>query len=418
MLYNGQPRRGVVIVLVAICLMALLGIVAIALDGGLLLDDRRRLQSAADAAALAAAVDLYKHYTTNNGLDKDGTAKASALSIAALNGYNNDGTSNIVTVNIPAKSGNYAGRPGYAEVSIQYNQQRGFSAIWGSSTIPVTARAVARGQWLSLDYAIILLNPTARGSLQASGNATLTVSGGAVIVNSTDPAGGLTNGNGAKVTASQIRFGGSPGYSGNFNPPNYLGILSAQPYTVDPFLYIPQPNPGSLPLQSSRGLNVSGNSSTFLSPGLYIGGVSIAGNAIVTMSPGIYYMQGGGFSVSGNARLVGSGVMIFNDNGGGSINIAGNGSVALSPPTSGTYQGVSIFQDRATATTVNIAGNGSMSIAGTFYAAAATLNVSGNGDNIGSQYVSRDLSITGNGTVKLIYSNTSSAKARLLSLVE
>src|SRR5690242_14053911 len=115
MLYRPERKRGVIIVLVAICLTALLSIVAIALDGGLLLDQRRRLQSAADAAALAAAVDLYKNYPTNNGLDKGGSAKASALSVASLNHYENDGTTNRVTVNIPPSSGNYSGRVGCAE---------------------------------------------------------------------------------------------------------------------------------------------------------------------------------------------------------------------------------------------------------------------------------------------------------------
>jgi Flp pilus assembly protein TadG len=69
MVHASKRRSGAVIVLVALCLIAMLGIVAISLDGGFLLDQRRRLQSAADAAALAAAIDLYINYPTNNGLE-------------------------------------------------------------------------------------------------------------------------------------------------------------------------------------------------------------------------------------------------------------------------------------------------------------------------------------------------------------
>src|SRR6516165_7103865 len=105
MWHNTKRRRGVVLVLLAICLTAMLGIVALAVDAGLIMDQRRRAQSAADAAALAAAVDLYKNYATNKGLDPGRTAKSSALSTAALNGYNNGGTTNSVTVNIPPGSG-------------------------------------------------------------------------------------------------------------------------------------------------------------------------------------------------------------------------------------------------------------------------------------------------------------------------
>src|ERR1700722_7028406 len=122
-----KPRRGAVVVLVAICLIAILGIVALALDGGMLLDQRRRVQAAADASALAAADDLFNNYVANNGSDVGGTAEASALLTAATNGYNDDGKTSHVKVSIPPLSGNYVGQAGYAEVIIQFNQRRGFS---------------------------------------------------------------------------------------------------------------------------------------------------------------------------------------------------------------------------------------------------------------------------------------------------
>jgi Flp pilus assembly protein TadG len=189
MLYSSHRRSGLVLVLVALSLTVLLGIVAIALDGGLLLDQRRCLQSAADAAALAAAIDLYKNYQTNNGLDPGGTAKASALSIANINGYTNNGTTNTVSVSIPPGSGNYAGKAGYAEVIIQYNQQRAFSAIFGSGNLAVSARAVAAGLLKPLTAGIIVLDPTSAGALTLNGNPSLTLNeSGAIIVDSNNAA--------------------------------------------------------------------------------------------------------------------------------------------------------------------------------------------------------------------------------------
>ena len=61
MLPRAERRHGVVLVLVAVSLVAILGIVAMALDAGLLFSRRRGLQAAADAAALAAAIDLFKN---------------------------------------------------------------------------------------------------------------------------------------------------------------------------------------------------------------------------------------------------------------------------------------------------------------------------------------------------------------------
>src|SRR5262249_33279751 len=156
------------------------GVAAIALDGGMALTERRRAQDVADAAALAAASDLFAHYQTNLGQDVNGTAAASALSIAKANGYSNDGTRSIVTGRVsPAphvqgdrtitdSSGNL--KPGYAEVTVQYNEPRFFSGLWGQGTIPITARAVARGTWSVVVDGILVLDPSSSGALTATGN--------------------------------------------------------------------------------------------------------------------------------------------------------------------------------------------------------------------------------------------------------
>lgn len=78
--------------------------------------------------------------------------------------------------------------------------------------------------------------------------------------------------------------------------------------------------------------------------------------------------NGGGLSVSGGARITANGVMFDNDPGpSGSISLAGNGSITISPPTSGTSKGISIV------------GNGSLNRTGSSYVPAATLTTTGNG---------------------------------------
>src|SRR5215831_13559570 len=111
-------RRGTIAVLTAVCLTVILAALAIALDGGTLLAERRHAQAGADAAALAAACDLYDNYWINSGTDPSGTARASALDTARANGYENDGTHSVVTVNLPPRSGDYAGQAAYVEVIV------------------------------------------------------------------------------------------------------------------------------------------------------------------------------------------------------------------------------------------------------------------------------------------------------------
>src|SRR5262249_47697915 len=97
-------RRGKVVFLVAVCLTVLMGVVGIAVDGGMLLNERRHAQATADAVALAAANDLFKHYGTNAGSDVNNSALNTALTTAAANGYTNDQTNSIVTINLPQQN--------------------------------------------------------------------------------------------------------------------------------------------------------------------------------------------------------------------------------------------------------------------------------------------------------------------------
>src|SRR5689334_9782031 len=93
-------RPGAVTPWVVLCLFLILGVVALGMDGGRMAEERRRAQATADAAALAGGMENYKK--TFLSTLKPGDA---ALSVAAANGYANDGVDSIVTVNIPPKSG-------------------------------------------------------------------------------------------------------------------------------------------------------------------------------------------------------------------------------------------------------------------------------------------------------------------------
>src|SRR5262245_42759764 len=92
-------RRGTIEVIVAVCSTVLLSFVAISVDGGVLMDEKRHAQSTADAAAMAAASVIYENFPRFDGKDVDGAAAAAAYAYAAKNGYTNDGTNSVVVVN-------------------------------------------------------------------------------------------------------------------------------------------------------------------------------------------------------------------------------------------------------------------------------------------------------------------------------
>jgi Flp pilus assembly protein TadG len=413
---RARRRRGAATVMVSLCLVAILSMMALTLDFGLLLVQRRRSQGVADAAALAAAGKLFQAYVQGNGLDVSGTAQQEALALAAANGYANDGTTSVVTVNIPPKSGPYANQAGYVEVLTTYNQGRAFSRLWGTKPNTITARAVAVGRWTGQNLGILTLDPTGAASLSGGGGGTMTTNA-KVIVDSNNVAAASTNG-GGMITAPEFDITGGYGGSG-LNGTIKTGV----PPTPDPLAYLPQPDPSTMKVQSTKKLSVSNGNPT-IQPGVYQGGISVSGQGGLNLQPGIYYMDGGGFSFTGQGSLSATGVMIFNapQSNSDTVNIqgSGKGAVNVSPPTSGIYQGISIFQDRNGTAPLNIAGNGNFSFLGTFYAAKALLKISGNSPSnyIGSQYISYDLSISGTGGVAINWDANLVARFRTFGLVE
>src|SRR5262249_38134084 len=183
---NSTARQGQVAIFVALSLVAIIGTLAVSLDGGAIMSEHRHTQNAADAAALAAASDLSYNFWSYSGIDSTGTAKSAALAAAAQNGYSNDGTTSTVTVNIPPTSGFYAGRAGYVEVIVQYNQARGFSSLFASGTIPVKARAVAIGMPTAADVGILVLDSSSKDALSLNGGGTFPVIATPLLVHSTD----------------------------------------------------------------------------------------------------------------------------------------------------------------------------------------------------------------------------------------
>jgi hypothetical protein len=418
-----RRRCAAILVHVALCLTVVLGIAAIVLDGGMMLAQREHAQATADAAALAGAITLADNYTALTSASPDGGSSAvtDAKNVASANGFNNNGTTNTVTVNIPPTSGQFTDTTkylGYVEVIVTWDQPRYFSGVFGSGTIPVSARAVARGKAALQPASIVVLDPTygdakKGGALSTGGtNSTMTVPD-AIIVDSNNSSAVTTLGGGATIVSqSNISVNGGILSGSNVYAPSSGSTTNVSQNTgksvSDPLSSLPVPSTSGLTVQSASTLNISSN--TTLNPGIYQGGINIT-KGTVTMNQGTYYLEGGSgknpnisLSVSGNAALTGSGVMIYNGETNGTTNnpssvgqINLTGTITLSPPTSGTYANISIFQDRNSTTAMTVAGGSGTDITGVIYAAGAPVSISG-GTNItpGVAFIADTLNISGN----------------------
>ena len=452
---NNRLRRGIIAVFVALCLVALVGMAAISVDGGLLYLEQRRAQAGADAAAMAAACDLFENYPTDSGRDTGHTAVAAALACATGNGYTNDRTTSAVDVDIPPKSGPYTGLAGYAEVNLTYYMPPAFSSIFGSGPLPIHARAVSRGAWVAPNAGVLVLNLSGKATFNSQGNGAFAESGGPVIVNSNNPSAVLDTGNAATFAPTfditgGVQLGGGSAFQTTPTPGQ---IYTGTHPTPDPLAYLPPP-PMPAAGTMTQTPNPLGNGQIYtLTPGTYSNLPNFSSGDVVIFKQasagngGIYYINGGGFHSTGASLIMdpatSGGMMIYNEPASTStsemIKITGNssGTVNLGPLTNGPYAGVILWEDRNSSVPVEVDGNGNFSILGTFYVAGALLTISGNGatqtgftdslgnfvptgsnSHIGSQYISLDLSLTGNANIGINYSGPDRARTRIITLVE
>ncbi len=90
----------------------------------------------------------------------------------------------------------------------------------------------------------------------------------------------------------------------------------------------------------------------------------------MTLLPGLYYMQGGGFSVSGTAKVTGTEVTIYNAPGrsGAGFTFSGATQVMLTGPATGQFQGLVLFQDPNSSAPFTVSGSNRITLNGTVYA--------------------------------------------------
>jgi Flp pilus assembly protein TadG len=134
-LHKGE--EGVTAIIVALCLVALFGMLVLVVDVGGLLWKRREMVSGADAGALAAAKTCSVPATT------DGTDPEIQADTAATENVSNLTPSNGGIFQTSGCSLTLRTPRGYVTVQYSYPQQLFFAGIFGASTKTVTTEATA-----------------------------------------------------------------------------------------------------------------------------------------------------------------------------------------------------------------------------------------------------------------------------------
>jgi hypothetical protein len=314
-------------------LTVLLACVSVASDFGLFENDRRKMQNAADSAAMAGEQEV-------NAGNAD-QAVSAAKNDAALNSYT-DGVGGItVTVNNPPLSGPHSGDLNAVEVIVSRVKSTTLLKFVGISTINLAARAVAIEG--NAPYCIMALNPTATNSLSLFGAALLQT---CAIVDDSNASKAFGIFGVALWHASSIGIVG--GYDFDLLP-----FVSPKPVTgiapvKDPLASLRAPTVGSNCDHTNYSVGPIGIGT--LSPGVYCGGITITGAAILHLQPGTYILRGGGLNVLGLSVMTGTGVTFYLTGDStypyAGVNILAATVNSLVAPTSGALEGILFFQDR------------------------------------------------------------------------
>jgi hypothetical protein len=361
-------RRGIITALVAVTIVAVLMIAALAVDGGRILDMRRQAKAAAESAARTAAIEMLDMKLGLNQSATISTIRNSAFQAALANGFANDGINSTVTVNTPPTSGAFAGKDGYIEVIVESKLDRGFSQLMGSGKVSVYARSVAAGTFIPTQGSVLVLNPKKDSALSLNGGqSTLKVSGD-VAINSRGKKA-LSVKKGSQIQANNVTVSGNLDKSQTRDlQKNIKGELRSRvPPTPDPFAGLAVPNPGANRKLSDYKTSSGGVDTFNLQPGRYTEDWNFDQHDVVNLAPGTYYLDKKKIDIKDHSSIYGDGVTIYSA-GNNDLNFHTKGDVQISPPSSGTYTGISLFKDPTSHGKINFEQGSSLGISGAIYA--------------------------------------------------
>jgi len=422
-----KSEKGQVVLLVALIIVGLIGALALAVDGSMIMLDRRNAQAAADSAAIAGSYEIARNF--NDPISTQ-TQKAilAAISRAADNGY----TITASNVEYPITGSfnmvnNDADRYNYIRVNIDSPVQTSFLDIIGALNPIINhihATAYISPETSLASFGLIALAPSGcgirdeYGGLYMGGGGTLDITGGGILVNSTgDGTSGcyameLSNNSFINAHSNPIVIVGTRLVSGTVSPVP----LDHMPSYAMAFPPDGAPSVPTSAAYASYGF-CSSNAVITTNTRVYNGltyRVMTPGNTIpqfnkdynIWMNPGVYCFPNG-ISIS-NKAVYGDNVLLFisPQSTKYEVSLLGSSSFELHNYDSDPYKGMVLFidpKDYASSfynyCSLLMSGSSTFNVDGTVYAPMCTITLGGSqGSTINAQVVGYKINLQGGST--------------------
>lgn len=424
---NHMSEKGQAIVYLVLGLVVFLGFVAMAIDGGMVLSDRRHLQNSADAGSLAgagmAALSLEQNGVTDDNWNCQSNALFSAVSIAetTANTRTDENITNAdstIGVNATCNQSNK-----YLEVTVDVNATTPSNFLQivfpnaMQNAVDAVTRVYPRGP-LAYGNAIVALNPditpcnmtTGAGF---SGTADTVVNGGGIFSN-----GCLVGGGGATVTVNggaDISYNSGDGDYGNFSPTP----VDVSPDQIPPSAYaVEEPEVGYVsgklqctePGATNKTAKDFGDLNKTADFKLEHAGLwCITGNQNLSINSGTHKFEMYGVTIYIVENIA--------------VTINGNANLTLkapveAPTTDPSYApkpaipGLVIYMPPSNTKALTINGDSGLTITGTILAPGSQITINGNNGSfaLDSQIIGWNVKVNGTATITVTYQGGLTAK--------
>ncbi len=410
---KGQ-EQGQAIIIIVFAIIGFIGMTALAVDGGRAYLEKRNSQNVADQIALGGALARIKG-AQSQWVD-------TAYAIGEANGYNNDGKTNILSMNSPPISGQYVGDIEYIQVKITSFVPAYFGTVIGIKQITVTSEAISRSRTSELiqilnGSAVISLAPNSdcqdNRSFWIAGESTLSITGGGIFINSNNPDCALIqNGSGSlRLEDGRIKVVGGV----DIQKPD---LVSSPFPIVTNTSSISYPPPFMMPgVGCHKEAEILPDGIT-MSPGAWEDNKSFPPPGIQYLDPGVYCINNTDFIAKGNERLEGNGVTFKIE--GGKVQFGGESEVDLRAPNTGDLAGLLIYMPMDHHELIILNGNSRSKISGTILAPGAEIRLNGNASSYGlhSQIIGYTIRSNGTDNIIIVYKDEENLNAYSMPQVQ
>jgi len=394
--------------MIALMMPILVGFIGLGVEVGLWFQNKRDLQTIADAAAIAGAYEAMESDATSTTITTESTNDATR------NGYTV--ASHTISVSNPPGSGSYTADTGAVEVSMTSAVSLLFAGnLMSASSLSIGARAVATSAPSGDEACVLALGTSEARSVNLSGGASVSMDGCQVASNSSESDAVYVSNN-SSLAVDCVSTVGQVDGTEDITLSTCSSVNENTSTITNPYADLTVPDDAkvcdynsNVTVGSDRDFTAADDDLNGDGYVVFCGNLSINAGTTVTFEDDLVIsLNGSDLSINGGANVSGSSVTVIstgsgsNQNGWGSVSINGGGTVAMTAPTSGTWAGILFFQDGDAVSNSNLDftfnGNSDTEFTGVIYVPNNDVSFTGGNDTDDNgclQIVADEVSMSG-----------------------